>query len=101
MDKEIIDVTGLAIRWKVTSKHIYDLVSEGTIPYFKVGRSVRFRTDLIENFEKGNLLCDNETKIRSNITTGLQPDEQKESIMREKLHGINPNLIRYIQQAKK
>ena len=52
MELEVLDVTSLAKRWNVTSKHIYDLVSQDAIPYFKVGRLVRFNTDTIIKFEK-------------------------------------------------
>lgn len=100
MELEVLDVTSLAKRWNVTSKHIYDLVSQDAIPYFKVGRLVRFNTDTIIKFEKGEFIkCDNVMTTQSNMENGLPPERLKVSTTPEELEGLNPNLIRYLRQT--
>jgi excisionase family DNA binding protein len=45
----------LAERWQVERSQVYRLAREGRIPAVRIGRYLRFRLDLIEEFEAGRL----------------------------------------------
>lgn len=53
MKTEVLDVKNLAKRWRCSGKTIYRKVKQGLIPHFRIGRVVRFRTDSITLFKKG------------------------------------------------
>ncbi len=42
----------VAARLGVTKQRVYDLAREGIIPHVRLGRSIRFARDDIENFVK-------------------------------------------------
>jgi excisionase family DNA binding protein len=53
---EILTVEELAARWKVEPGWIYSKVREGRLPKIPLpGKYVRFRLDVIEAFERGEL----------------------------------------------
>jgi excisionase family DNA binding protein len=55
MSGEILDAAELAERWGVNKGWVYQKVREGQIPAIPLpGKYVRFRLDVIEEFEKSN-----------------------------------------------
>jgi excisionase family DNA binding protein len=56
----ILTADELADRWKVERSQVYRLAREGRIPTVRVGRYYRFRLDLIERYEAGELADDDE-----------------------------------------
>ena len=56
MTDEILTVEELAARWKVDKGWIYRKAREGRLPAIPLpGKYVRFRLDVIEAFERGEL----------------------------------------------
>lgn len=51
--KQVLTVKELATYLKCNSKTIYNMVESEQIPYFRVGRSIRFRIDSIEEWMNG------------------------------------------------
>ena len=103
MEIKILDVTTLAKKWSCSEKTIYRKVKQGLIPHFRIGRSVRFRTDLIKLFEKGEIEKCQDLKIKTPSSTkiGLQQNDLKESIMPETLRQLPPRQLAYLQNLKK
>jgi excisionase family DNA binding protein len=52
---EILTAEQLAERWQVEKAHVYRLAREGSIPTIRLGRYYRFRADMIDAFERGEL----------------------------------------------
>jgi excisionase family DNA binding protein len=52
---EILTAEQLAERWQVEKQHVYRLAREGKIPTIKLGRYYRFRADMIDAFERGEV----------------------------------------------
>jgi excisionase family DNA binding protein len=58
---EVLTVEELAARWKVEKGWIYRKAREGRLPAIPLpGKYVRFRLDVIEAFERGELVSDRE-----------------------------------------
>jgi excisionase family DNA binding protein len=51
MHRPLIDADALALRWCVTTHHVYRLAREGRIPAVKLGRYYRFSLPALEAFE--------------------------------------------------
>ena len=51
----ILTAEELAERWRVETSQVYRLARDGRIPTVKVGRYYRFRLDLIERYEAGEV----------------------------------------------
>ncbi len=56
----LLDVRTVAARLGTTERHIRQLIADRRIPFFKVGRSVRFDPDIIDRW-----LADNEREAVS------------------------------------
>jgi excisionase family DNA binding protein len=50
-----LTVEDLAGRFRMPRWSVYELVKEGMLPHFRLGRRVRFRLTDIEEWEKANL----------------------------------------------
>ena len=55
MTGRLLTAEELAERWQVPRSQVYRLTREGAIPAVKLGRYYRFRLDVIEAFERGEL----------------------------------------------
>ena len=61
MSREILTAAELAARWKVNTGWVYEQVRRGELPAIPLpGKYVRFRLDVIERFERGELDSTNE-----------------------------------------
>ena len=55
MSDRLLTAEQLAERWQVATSQVYRLTREGAIPAVKLGRYCRYRRDLIEQWEAGEL----------------------------------------------
>lgn len=53
--RQLLTADQLARRWQIPKSHVYRLTREGAIPTVKLGRYYRYRLDIIEAFEAGDV----------------------------------------------
>lgn len=58
MSAQLLTAEQLAERWQVGVAQVYRLTRQGEIPTVKLGRYVRYRVDLIEQWEAGTVDAD-------------------------------------------
>ena len=46
-------VESLAARWEVSPHTIYDMVRDGTLQCFRVGRQIRITAETVDHYERG------------------------------------------------
>jgi len=49
MNGEILTVDDLAKKYKVSRSAIYQLVEKGLLPHIRIGKSIRFESDVIRS----------------------------------------------------
>lgn len=52
-DRRALTPEDVAERWGCSASHVYNLARRGAIPFFRVGRLLRFSPDAVLEYERG------------------------------------------------
>jgi len=94
MERKVLTLKELAERWQVNKQTIYNTLNG--LPHFRVGKTIRFQLNLIEAYEKGKEICENQT-IHTNIETGIYPKGMTPTMV-EKLELMDQKEKAYLQR---